>query len=233
MLPPAPSHRILIVTDAWKPQVNGVVRTLTTVVQELQAMGHVVDVIGPDRFRTFPCPTYPDIALSLLPRRRSDPHDRGVQPRRPAHRDRRAAWSGGAKLGEADGVRLHHRIPHPVRRICAGPDRASGAADLCLDATLPRRRPGHDGRDPVVARRTDGARVSATSGPGRGASISICSSPTRRPSSHICRGRSSSMSAGWRWRRTSARSLIWTCRDRRLSSAAVRNWRRCSGSIRR
>ena len=70
MLPPASSHRILIVTDAWKPQVNGVVRTLTTVVQELQAMGHVVDVIGPDRFRTVPCPTYSDIALSLLPRRR-------------------------------------------------------------------------------------------------------------------------------------------------------------------
>ena len=70
MLPPAPSHRILIVTDAWKPQVNGVVRTLSTVAQELQDMGHVVDVIGPDRFRTLPCPTYPDIALSLMPRRR-------------------------------------------------------------------------------------------------------------------------------------------------------------------
>jgi glycosyltransferase involved in cell wall biosynthesis len=70
MLPPAPSHRILIVTDAWKPQVNGVVRTLTTVVEELRAMGHVVEVIGPDRFRTVPCPTYPDISLSLLPRRR-------------------------------------------------------------------------------------------------------------------------------------------------------------------
>ena len=37
---------------------------------ELRAMGHVVEVIGPDRFRTVPCPTYPDIALSLLPRRR-------------------------------------------------------------------------------------------------------------------------------------------------------------------
>ena len=60
----------MIVTDAWKPQVNGVVRTLTTVVHELELMGHVVEVIGPDRFRTFPCPTYPDIALSLLPRRR-------------------------------------------------------------------------------------------------------------------------------------------------------------------
>ena len=70
MLPPAPSHRILIVTDAWAPQVNGVVRTLTTVAGELRAMGHVVEVIGPDRFRTIPCPTYPDIALSLLPRRR-------------------------------------------------------------------------------------------------------------------------------------------------------------------
>ena len=60
----------MIVTDAWTPQVNGVVRTMTTVVAELRAMGHVVEVVGPDRFRTFPCPTYPDIALSLLPRRR-------------------------------------------------------------------------------------------------------------------------------------------------------------------
>ena len=70
MLPNAPSHRILIVSDAWLPQVNGVVRTLTTVAGELRAMGHVVDVIGPDRFRTFPCPTYPDIALSIFPKRK-------------------------------------------------------------------------------------------------------------------------------------------------------------------
>jgi glycosyltransferase involved in cell wall biosynthesis len=60
----------MIVTDAWKPQVNGVVRTLSTVVTELEAMGHTVQVVGPDRFRTFPCPTYPDISLSLMPRRR-------------------------------------------------------------------------------------------------------------------------------------------------------------------
>ena len=60
-------QRILIVSDAWKPQVNGVVRTLATVASELRDMGHVVEVIGPDRFRTVPCPTYPDIRLSLLP----------------------------------------------------------------------------------------------------------------------------------------------------------------------
>lgn len=70
MLPEAPSHRILIVTDAWHPQVNGVVRTMTTILSELQAMGHVVEVIGPDRFRTLPCPTYPDIALSIFPKRK-------------------------------------------------------------------------------------------------------------------------------------------------------------------
>ena len=65
-----PIRRILIVSDAWMPQVNGVVRTLCTVAAELRAMGHVVEVIGPDRFRTIPCPTYPDIRLSLLPGRR-------------------------------------------------------------------------------------------------------------------------------------------------------------------
>ncbi|MCW3473347.1 glycosyltransferase family 4 protein [Limobrevibacterium gyesilva] len=62
--------RILIVSDAWRPQVNGVVRTLQTLAAELAAMGHVVEVVGPDRFRTLPCPTYPDIRLSLLPKRR-------------------------------------------------------------------------------------------------------------------------------------------------------------------
>jgi glycosyltransferase involved in cell wall biosynthesis len=70
MLPPAPSYRILIVSDAWFPQINGVVRTMSTVAAELRDLGHVVEVIGPDRFRTLPCPTYPDIPLSLLPRRR-------------------------------------------------------------------------------------------------------------------------------------------------------------------
>ena len=52
--------------------MNGVVRTLRTVAQELRAMGHVVEVIGPDRFRTIPCPTYATIRLAVLPRARLD-----------------------------------------------------------------------------------------------------------------------------------------------------------------
>ncbi len=67
---PTEQRRIAIVTDAWRPQVNGVVRTLATVADELRTLGHAVEVIGPDRFRTLPMPSYPEIALAVLPYRR-------------------------------------------------------------------------------------------------------------------------------------------------------------------
>jgi glycosyltransferase involved in cell wall biosynthesis len=63
-------RRILIVTDAWTPQVNGVVRTLHTVTEEMRAMGKIVEVIGPDRFNTMPMPSYPEIRLAFLPGRK-------------------------------------------------------------------------------------------------------------------------------------------------------------------
>lgn len=57
--------RILIVTDAWSPQVNGVVTTVRNTVRELQALRHDVGMITPDGFRTLPCPTYPEIRLAV------------------------------------------------------------------------------------------------------------------------------------------------------------------------
>lgn len=57
--------RIAIATDAWSPQVNGVVRTLQAVTAELIAMGHELCVIAPDQFLTLPCPSYPEIRLAL------------------------------------------------------------------------------------------------------------------------------------------------------------------------
>ncbi len=57
--------RILIVTDAWSPQVNGVVTTVRNTVRELEALGHVVGLITPEGFTTLPCPTYPEIRLAL------------------------------------------------------------------------------------------------------------------------------------------------------------------------
>ena len=58
--------RILIATDAWKPQINGVVRVFETTVKHLEAAGHVVEVIGPERFATsFPAPGYPEVRLAM------------------------------------------------------------------------------------------------------------------------------------------------------------------------
>jgi hypothetical protein len=59
--------KITMVTDAWEPQVNGVVRTLKSTARELEKLGHTVEFITPLEFRTLPCPTYPDIRLSLFP----------------------------------------------------------------------------------------------------------------------------------------------------------------------
>lgn len=58
--------RIAIVTDAWSPQVNGVVRTLQSVRQELEKMGHEVAVFSPDQFPSVPLPTYSEIKLALV-----------------------------------------------------------------------------------------------------------------------------------------------------------------------
>jgi glycosyltransferase involved in cell wall biosynthesis len=55
--------RILIVTDAWTPQVNGVVTCLSSLEQELMCLGHVVKVLSPQDFRSVPCPTYNKIPL--------------------------------------------------------------------------------------------------------------------------------------------------------------------------
>ena len=57
--------RIALVSDAWTPQVNGVVRTLTTTAARLTKLGHEVVPVTPDLFRTVPCPSYPEIRLAL------------------------------------------------------------------------------------------------------------------------------------------------------------------------
>jgi glycosyltransferase involved in cell wall biosynthesis len=61
--------RIMIVTDAWFPQTNGVVRTLSQTAEWLGRFGHEVRMLTPRDFRSIPCPTYPEIRLSLFPGR--------------------------------------------------------------------------------------------------------------------------------------------------------------------
>ena len=56
--------KILIITDAWEPQVNGVVTTMTTVVKKLEEKNFKVEVIHPGMFHTFPLPNYPEISVA-------------------------------------------------------------------------------------------------------------------------------------------------------------------------
>ena len=63
-------QRIMLVTDAWEPQMNGVVRTLSRTVAELRAMGREVEVIHPGLgYKTMPLPTYPEIKLAMNARK--------------------------------------------------------------------------------------------------------------------------------------------------------------------
>ncbi len=63
----APALRIAIATDAWAPQVNGVVRTLAATVSELTSRGYAVELITPERFLTVPMPSYRSIRLAIAP----------------------------------------------------------------------------------------------------------------------------------------------------------------------
>ena len=64
--------KILIVSDAWRPQINGVVRTLEATARELEKLGHEALIVGPDENRraAFSAPFYPEITLELFAGRR-------------------------------------------------------------------------------------------------------------------------------------------------------------------
>jgi glycosyltransferase involved in cell wall biosynthesis len=91
--------RIIIATDAWHPQVNGVVVTLQRIGQELQSLGHEVLYITPQEFPTIPCPTYHSIRLALLPKRGVDRIIREFKP-------------------EAIHIATEGPIGHSVRNYC-------------------------------------------------------------------------------------------------------------------
>ncbi|WP_404403181.1 glycosyltransferase family 4 protein [Pelagibacterium halotolerans] len=91
--------KLLIVTDAWHPQVNGVVRSLARIGEELRIRGMEVHYLTPERFWTMPLPTYPEIRLSLA-----------------------SLGAVGAQFDEIDPDHIHIAtegpLGHIARRIC-------------------------------------------------------------------------------------------------------------------
>lgn len=72
--------RILVATDAWRPQVNGVVRTYERLSEQLPHIGAQLEILSPDIFRTIPCPTYPQISLALPQMRRCAERIEAIAP---------------------------------------------------------------------------------------------------------------------------------------------------------
>ena len=70
--------KVLVATDAWRPQVNGVVRTLGALARAAAKLGVEIEFLSPEGFWTFPVPTYPGLRLALA----------GPQTHRRAHRAR-------------------------------------------------------------------------------------------------------------------------------------------------
>ncbi len=72
--------RIVLITDAWHPQVNGVVTVFTSLQPLLETRGYTVSVIHPALFKTVPMPLYPEIRLAIFPSRQLKALIREMQP---------------------------------------------------------------------------------------------------------------------------------------------------------
>ena len=122
----------MIVTDAWHPQINGVVATLAHTATWLRRFGHELEMITPTGFPSLPCPTYPEIRLSLLPysaiARRVDafgPHAVHVATEGPlGFAARRCCTARGLHFTTS----YHTRFPQYLRARFPVPERLSYAA---------------------------------------------------------------------------------------------------------
>lgn len=111
--------RIMIVTDAWKPQVNGVVRTLEHLAAQLESLGHVVHFATPAEYFTLPMPTYPEIRLSFATARTLR---RRIEAFAPDHLHiategplGMAARRAAIRLGQSFTTSYHTRFPEYLR----------------------------------------------------------------------------------------------------------------------
>ena len=141
-------RRIMLVTDAWEPQVNGVVRTLSRLVDELRDMGCEVEIVSPnDGYRTVPLITYSEIRLALGARQDIEERFERFAPDA-VHiaTEGPLGWSAlqAAHLPAAQ-FPVHHLLPHPVPGVRERPLRLHPAVGrLRRHARLPRQvRPDH------------------------------------------------------------------------------------------
>ena len=139
--------KILIATDAWLPQTNGVVNTLRQTVAALAQQGHDARLVTPSQFRTLPCPSYPEIRLSLFPGSAVqdavedfDPDAIHIATEGPIGvATRRLCVSRGMPFTTSYHTQfpeyLRRRVPVPIAWSYAAVRRFHGAAARCMVST--------------------------------------------------------------------------------------------------
>jgi glycosyltransferase involved in cell wall biosynthesis len=139
--------RITIVTDAWKPQVNGVVRSIEMTNGELARLGVTVDMVTPKDFRTVPLPTYPEIRLAVATYRAVARRIEAGQPSYVhiategplGYRARRWCLANGVRFTTSYHTRfpeyVSSRLPVPERLLYAFIRRFHNAGRGCMVAT--------------------------------------------------------------------------------------------------
>ena len=162
----------------------------------LREGGDTVEVIGPDRFRTLPTPSYPEIRLALRPRaalaRMADafaPIAVHIATEGPL---------GWAMRGICRRARLalHHRLPHQVPGLPARPDRHPAAPRLGGAAALPRGGAGTFAATPSLREELARRGFTKVRPWTRGVDLDLFRPAAARPAGKACRGRSSSTPAG-------------------------------------
>ena len=217
--------RILLATDAWEPQVNGVVRTLVRTIDECRAMGHEVEVVEPGQFPTMPLPTYSEIKIAMGCYEAVKDKLKSFEPEA-IH----IATEGPIGLA-ARRICLEWKLPFTTSYHTRFPEYVSARLPLPLAAGYAYMRWFHkpSGRlmaaTPTLRDRVGKARLSqhlALVARRRHRAV------PPRPAQAVRRAekaRSSSMSAGWRWRRTSRPSWRSICPEPRWWSATGRRAR--------
>ena len=129
--------RILIATDAWHPQVNGVVRTLTSLQRAAGPLGADIEFLTPEGFPSMELPTYPGLRVAWTNRREIARRIEAANPEADSHRDRRSGRLGGAGLLPAARTCLHDLLYDALSGIYRGALDHSGVGQLRGAALLP------------------------------------------------------------------------------------------------
>ena len=137
--------KIVIATDAWHPQVNGVVRTIEATARILASRGHDVSIISPDQFKTVACPGYSEIRLAIAPRIRARKRLHALRP------DIVHIATEGPIGWSTRGWCLSHDVPFTSAFHTRFPDYAAVRTGLSPDVFWPTIRRFHAPSHAVLA----------------------------------------------------------------------------------